>query len=46
MDLGAFAVTVAGPMRDVEGTKILAGAGNEFLLAAPMSNLPAGCPAN
>jgi chorismate mutase / prephenate dehydratase len=41
MDLAAFAVTVAGPMKDVEGTKILAGAGNEFLLAAPMSK-PAG----
>ncbi len=42
MDLGAFAATVAGPMKDIEGTNILAGAGNEFLLAAPLSQPPAG----
>ena len=42
MDLAAFAVTVGGPMKDIEGAKILAGVGNEFLVAAPLSQPPAG----
>jgi chorismate mutase len=42
MDLAAFVVTVSGPMKDIEGTKILAGVGNEFLLAAPISQPAVG----
>ena len=37
MDIAAFAVTVAGPMKDIEAAQILAGVGGEFLLATPMS---------
>ena len=42
LDIAAFAVTIGGPMKDVEGTLILAAAGNEFLVAASMSLQPTG----
>jgi chorismate mutase len=41
MDLAAFAVAVNGPVKDIEGMQILEGAGNEFLIVAPISQ-PAG----
>ena len=37
MEIAVFAATVSGPMHDIEGTKILAAAGSEFLIAAPSS---------
>jgi chorismate mutase/prephenate dehydratase len=42
MDIVAFAVTVSSPMKNMEETTILAGAGTEFLIAAPSTLPPAG----